>query len=80
MLAIIDAYNQRYIMSGFNTGLLTIGALLAFNAANSAKSYADTEQQLKTEIQNIENAVNCALPEQLHEIAEIVRNQNYKQK
>lgn len=80
VLAIIDAYNQRYIMSGFNTGLLTIGALLAFNAANSAKSYADTEQQLKTEIQNIENAVNCALPEQLHEIAEIVRNQNYKQK
>ena len=80
VLAILDAYNQRYIMSGFNTGLLAIGAALAFNATNSGKSYANIEIQLNTEIQNIKTAINCALPEELHEIAEIVRNQNYKQK
>lgn len=74
VLAIIDAYNQRYIMSGFNTCLLTIGASLAFKATNSAKSYTDIEKQLNEKINNIQNSVNSALPEQLHEIAEIARN------
>ena len=80
VFAIIDAYNQRYFICGLNTGLLTIGASIAFNATKNARSYADTEQQINTEIHDIETAVNCALPEKLHEIAEIVRNQNYKQK
>ena len=74
VLAAIDVYNQNYILGGLYGGLMTIGAIAGFDANNIAKSYADIEKQLSEKINNIQNSVNSALPEQLHEIAEIARN------
>ncbi len=61
-------------MGGIFGGLMAIGAITGFDAGKQAKSYSDTKKQLNTEIQNIENTIQSASPEQIHEIAEIARN------
>jgi len=78
VITIMNTYNQNYILGGLCGGLMVIGAATGFDANNIAKSYTNTEKQLNTEIQNIENAINGALPETLHEIAEIARNTKQK--
>jgi len=74
VLTIIETYNHSYFMGGIFGGLMAIGAITGFDAGKQAKSYSDTKKQLNTEIQNIENIIQSASPEQIHEIAEIARN------
>ncbi len=74
VLATIETYNQNYVFGGLYGGLMAIGATVAFNAKNIAKLYTDTEKQLNEKIATVQTAINIALPEKIHEIAEIARN------
>lgn len=74
ILAITTTYDHRYIMGGFYFALMTSGAMVAFNAGNIAKSYANIQEQLNEKIGTIQTTINFASPEKIHEIAEIARN------
>jgi len=78
VIGAIEAYNNNYVLGILYGGLMLIGAHAGFNANKNAKPYANKEKQLKTDIKNTELAVNGALPETLHEIAEIARNTKHR--
>ncbi len=79
IMASIDIYNQRYGLALFYIALLSIGAATGFNSGKISTEHNNNLQKLRETINSAQNAVDSALPEQLHEIAEIVREQN-KQK
>ena len=78
--AAIDVYNQRYGMAILYVALLAIAAGAGFNSGNISNGYKIHRQKLRQAIDNVQEKVNFSLPEQLHEIAEIVRNKQNKQK
>ena len=59
---------------------MAIGATAGFNANTLAQSYADIEEKTNKNINNIQNIINVALPETLHEIADIARKTKQRQK
>ena len=79
VLTIIDVYNQRYGMAILYIALLAMAAGAGFNSGNISNGYKIRRQKLRDMINNVQQKVDFSLPEQLHEIADIVREQN-KQK
>ena len=80
ILAAVDIYHQNYILGVLYCGLMAIGATAGFNANTLAQSYADIEEKTNKNINNIQNIINVALPETLHEIADIARKTKQRQK
>lgn len=78
VLAAIEIYNQNYIMGGLYCGLMAIGATVGFDANKNAKSCANSEKQTNKMIETTNTLINTALPERLHEIAEIARNKKQR--
>ncbi len=73
VLAIIDIYDQRYGMAILYTALLAMAAGAGFNSGNISNGYKIRRQKLREMIDSVQEKVNFSLPEQLHEIADIVR-------
>lgn len=78
VMSAIEAYDQRYIITGMYIALMTIGAIAGFDSNKKANTHADIAQKLGTNINETQNIVRASLPEQLHEIAEIARNQKQR--
>ena len=80
ILAAAEFYNQEYINGSLYIIPLTIGAATGFHSNSLSKQYDNNIKQLNEMITNTQNAINSSLPEQLHEIAEIVRQHNNSQR
>lgn len=78
VMAATDIYEQRYIMAGLYIAMMTIGAIAGFDSGNIANNCATNVKKLHNDINETQNIVNASLPEQLHEIAEIARNQKHR--
>lgn len=79
VLAAMDIYDQRYIPALLYVGLMAIAATAGFNSGNISNEYNHHAHQARNTIKKVENIVSASLPEQLHEIAETIRN-NKKQR
>ena len=79
VLTIIEFYHQRYFLGCLYMPFLAIGAISGFDSGAMSNKNGNYAKQLKEMIKNTQNAIDASLPEQLHEIAEIVRN-NKKQR
>ncbi len=80
VFAASEVYNQQYIMAVLYLALMTIGAVAGFDSGKQSSGYANRAQTLCTDIDEIQNKVNASLPEQLHEIAEAVRQKTVIQR
>ena len=78
-MAVTEVYNQRYVMAVMYIALMAIGAIAGFDSGNIANNCANNAKKTHNDFNEIQNMVNASLPEQLHEIAETIRN-NKKQK
>ena len=74
VFAAIDMCNARYVMGGFDILFLGAGVALASESAANAKSYAQDEKTLGKMIETYKTLINSSTPEKLHEMAEIVRD------
>ena len=79
VFAITELYNQRYGTCILYSGLMTVGAVSGFDAGKISRNYANNVNQLNDMINTTQYYIQISLPEQLHEIAEIIRNNNRKQ-
>lgn len=79
VLAAMDIYEQRYIPALLYVGLMAIAATAGFNSGNISNEHNHHARQARNTIKKVENIVSASLPEQLHEIAETIRN-NKKQR
>ena len=73
VLAAMDAFHHNYIPCGFNVVLLGIGAKLGFDSNKTANEYADDFDYLNNNVKTLENIVNTSSPQDLHDIADIIR-------
>ena len=80
VLAAANVYNHSYFIGGCDIALATIGATAGFNAGNQADGYDDCINELHEMITKVQDIVDTSLPEQLNDIANIVRNSNQQQR